>query len=179
MAIKLDQIKSFLDAREIKYFDAPKHNASVHLVYGDDDFTGYVKIELEEDGELIQFYCNEIIEDEPLKVKDHKYQLVVLQYLLDKNYKEKFGTWELDPKDGEVRFAVEIPLEDNTLTEKQFDRILRRTLGTQENFEEIHQILKTGELPEDDLEKLALMAKLIEMQRKLEALEGKGDDDGI
>lgn len=181
MAVTLEEIKGWLDAKELNYKEAEQHDSAVHLAFSNDGFDGYVKIELEEDGELIQVYCNEwVADDELLKVKDHKYQLLVLQYLLDKNYREKFGTWELDPTDGEVRFAVEIPLEDNTLTEKQFNRIMYRAFNTQEEFEVIHKILETGEIPED--EEAGTSALLAELMQQLEEKikeGGSNEDDGI
>ena len=180
MAITLNEIKSWLDAKGLNYIESEKHDSAVHLSFSNDGYRGYVKIELEENGELIQVYCNELVADaEPLKVKDHKHQLLVLQYLLDRNYREKFGTWELDPTDGEVRFAVEIPLEDNTLTEKQFNRIMYRALNTQENFEAIHTILETGELPEDDSKTEALLAELMKMLEEHQQQNGADEDDGI
>lgn len=44
--------------------------------------------------------------------------------LLNHNSETKFGTWEVDAEDGQIKHTVEIPLEDNTLTEKQFKRII-------------------------------------------------------
>jgi hypothetical protein len=32
--------------------------------------------------------------------------------------------WEYDPSDGEIRAIIEFPLEDSTLTERQFNRCL-------------------------------------------------------
>ncbi len=182
MAIELSQVTDWLDSKGLRYKQAEQHPAAVHLMFGDDDFDGYVKIELEEDGELIQFYCNQIVDSAPLRVKDHEHELHVLKHLLDLNYQEKFGTWEVDPSDGEVRFAVEIPLEDNTLTEKQFMRMLGRTLKTQENFEQINQILETGELPGGDESEAELLMKLLKMLEEAKAKSGKADkadEDGI
>jgi len=179
MAITLDEVKGWLDTQNLTYQEAENHDAAVHLGFSDEEFNGYLKIELEEDGELIQFYCNQIIDDEMLKIKEHKHKFLVLQYLLDKNYQEKFGTWEVDPTDGEVRFAVEIPLEDNTLTEKQFLRILNRAVGTQENFEEIHKILETGEIPASEIEAVALLEELLEILKEQEAQNVTVNEDGI
>jgi hypothetical protein len=150
MAVTLKEIKGWLDSKGLSYFDAEQHDSAVHLHMSSGDFKGYMKIELEEDGKLIQFYYNQIIEDATLKVKDHKHQLLVLQYLLDRNYQTKFGTWELDPEDGEIRFAVEIPLEDATMTTSQFNKIFDRVVNTNENFVAINKIMETGEYPSED-----------------------------
>jgi len=179
MAITLDEVKGWLDTQNLTYQESENHDAAVHLSFSDEEFNGYLKIELEEDGELIQFYCNQIIDDEMLKIKEHKHKFLVLQYLFDRNYQEKFGTWEVDPTDGEVRFAVEIPLEDNTLTEKQFLRILNRAVGTQENFEEIHKILETGEVPASESEAAALLEELLEILKEQEARNVTLSEDGI
>lgn len=51
-------------------------------------------------------------------------QSALMGSLLHHNFQTKFGTWDLDLKDNHIKHTVEIPLEDNTLTEKQFKRII-------------------------------------------------------
>jgi hypothetical protein len=48
----------------------------------------------------------------------------LLEALLHYNASTKFGTWDYDKNDDQINYTVEIPLEDNTLTEKQFKRII-------------------------------------------------------
>mgnify|MGYP002642063193 CR=1 FL=1 len=99
-----------------------------------------------------------------LNIKDHKYAGQVLSHLLFLNYKTKFGTWEFDPSDGDIRLAVEIPLEDALMTEKQFLRIKDFMVQNGDTHaDEILHILKTGEAPEDNskADMVAMLEKML------------------
>lgn len=41
------------------------------------------------------------------------------------NYRIILGKFSYDPRDGEVRFSIDIPIDDGEFTEKQFDHTLR------------------------------------------------------
>ena len=88
----------------------------------------------------------------------------LFSHLLFLNYKTKFGTWEFDPSDGDIRLAVEIPLEDALMTEKQFLRIKDFMVQNGDTHaDEILHILKTGEAPEDDskADMVAMLEKML------------------
>jgi hypothetical protein len=118
----------------------------------------------------------------PLDVaKDHKYLCVLLPQLLYYNYMTKFGTWEYDPSDGDLRFAIEIPLEDATMTEGQFRRIMSMMETSLEQVANIKHILKTGQIPEDEIAKefeatlMGAFAKFLEEQKKSGGSSGSSD----
>lgn len=151
MSVELKNISCWLDNLEMKY-EIKEDEDKILLGLNHEGIIYGVVIEIEEDGGLLQIYCNQFIDEEQniLKVKNHKYLLLILQHILNINYKEKFGAWEFDLFDGEVRFAVETILEDSIMTEKQFERVLGHVLDSQKGFTQINHIMNTGELPEDD-----------------------------
>lgn len=75
---------------------------------------------LQENGEMFQL-VNGIGDPTDIGISDMD---LLKTALLNHNNDTKFGTWELDMKDNTLQHSVEIPLEDNTLTEKQFKRII-------------------------------------------------------
>lgn len=179
MAVTLSEISGWLDNREIKH-GAEEEDSKIIFVFTGDKTIG-IKVELEEDGELVQLYAN-LLDDEDrgvVRVKEHEHLPLVLQHILTINYNEKFGAWEFDPSDGEVRFAVEIPLEDASMTEKQFNRILGHVLNSEEHFVNILKILETGELPKDDDDSdPEAMFELLKNMVLKQALEQHGGDMG-
>ncbi|MEA2020097.1 MAG: hypothetical protein U9N59_16840 [Campylobacterota bacterium] len=156
MAVTVNEISNWLNDKGLSHQVIKENNKILFGFKTKDDLACSIKIKVKEDGELLQIYSNLLINEDQdiLKVKDHKYSALVLQHMLKINYNEKFGTWEFDPKDGEIRFAVEIPLEDAIMTEKQFDRIISHVLNSDSGFLEISKIMETGECPEDSVEQL-------------------------
>lgn len=178
MAVTLEEVSNWLDNSDIKH---GTNDDNTKIIFGaTDKKTIGIKIEIEEDGDLVQVYSN-LLDDERdiLKIKDHEHSALVLQHILTINYNEKFGGWEFDPKDGEIRFAVEIPLEDASMTEKQFNRILGHIMNSEKHFLDILKIMETGELPEDDndVEDMfnELMARML-AEKLAEDLEKHGGD---
>lgn len=123
MAITLSEVKNYIDCiggSILKEHDEAGISVVAFSKYNDmlEKKNSYV-VFLMENGEMFQLN-NGIgtIGDFGLPADQ------VSQALLNHNSETKFGTWELDKEDGQVKHAVEIPLEDNTLTEKQFKRIV-------------------------------------------------------
>lgn len=195
MAVTLQEISGWLDNIGLKH-DIKEDDSKIITAMNQDRFMG-ITIEVEEDGELLQIYSNLLIgeENKSLKVKEHEHSGLVLQHMLKINYDTKFGTWEFDPKDGEIRFAVEIPLEDAKMTEKQFKRIISVIAQSEDGFAELLKIMETGECPEDktmdDMLTMMLMGMLKEklgddadLDDLMKKLKGSGNsasdtDDGI
>jgi len=69
----------------------------------------------------------------------------LLPQLLLYNYHLKFGTWEYHKDRGDLRFTVEIPLEDAKMTFKQFEKIISTVQSTLEQVRDIRNIVTTGE----------------------------------
>ena len=178
MSVTLEQIAKYLNNAELKY----QHDEEKELIFlasGDEGSVYTHFIRAKEDGDIFEWQM-QILDDtrDIIDIKDHKHTGKVLSHLLFLNYKTKFGTWEFNPKDGDIRLAVEIPLEDALITEKQFNRIMSLMLvDAAKHADEILHILKTGESPKDNSEAeiLAMFEELLE-QLKDTSFD---DNDGI
>jgi len=181
MAVELQTLSNWLNNMEIKHHMDTK-DSKIFSGGNNDGNKIIVKIKLTENGEMFQIYSNLVIDDDlnELKIKDHEHAGLVLQQMLKINYEEKFGTWEFDPTDGEVRFAVEIPLEDAVMTENQFQRIFKHVFNSADNFGILTKILETGELPADEEDSITdlLEAMLLSLKQK-KAEIARQDEDGI
>ena len=124
-----------------------------------------------EDGEIFDMAARIIEDSTQVTAKGSKYVTELMAYLLLRNYETKFGTWEFDKEDGTISFAVEIPLEDNTLTEKQLKRITRLMNSAGEEADNIKSLLATGKLPLDGNE---AAKKIAELEAMLAQLQGSG-----
>ena len=170
MAITIDEIKSWLDQDGLKY----------NVSDGGTIVTGFyenemVNIRANDDGDMFELKVNKVDPETEsiLKIQDHKHQILVLQHMLYMNYNTKFGTWEFDPSGGEIRAKVEIPLEDATMTYKQFKRIIGYCSDIHEGFDELENIMHTGQCPEDDSNDLSslLAGMLADMAKDPEMKE--------
>jgi hypothetical protein len=126
---------------------------------------------MRENGEMFDM-AGRIVNDEgQITAKGSPHTTPLMAYLLLRNYETKFGTWEFDNEDGTISFAVEIPLEDNKLTEKQLKRITKLMNSAGEEADNIKHILEHGSLPldGDDAAK-----KIAELEAMLAQLQGSG-----
>lgn len=179
MAFTLEQITGYLDNVEFKY-KHEKEEERIVLVSGDEDSTYLHFIRAKEDGDIFEWNMQILDENKDnLTIKNHKYENKVLSYILYLNYSTKFGTWEYDPSDGDIRLAVEIPLEDALMTEKQFMRIMSLMIkDAAKASDEILSILETGEIPKDDSD-AEMIAKLEEMLAVLKGSSSTSTTDAI
>jgi len=177
MAVNLEQIVGYLENANFKHQYIEEKKVIV-LYTGDEDSTYSHYIRAKDDGDIFEWKMHILDENKDrLNIKDHKYIGRVLSHLLYLNYATKFGTWEFDPSDGDIRLAVEIPLEDALMTEKQFNRIkdfMQRNGDSAAD--EILHILKTGTIPEDNSE-ADMIAELEAMLLKLKG--SASTNDGI
>lgn len=148
MAIKLEEIEAALEKMGIKDVKCAPDRTGLHYgVSGANQFVHLVR--LDEDGELFQMYAINLVESEQVRNSPHR--PIIADYLLKQAYDLKFGSMEMDD-DGEIRIGVEIPLEDNTLTAKQYSRIFSLLANNVDSvITDIKRILETGSLPKPDL----------------------------
>ncbi len=122
MGMSLETISKWLDEDDTKHHHDQEKEVIIFGAKGDVQTIHFIR--LREEGELFDYQVQIRVDDENLVVpSDHTNINKLLQYLLHKNYVTKFGCWEYDYTDGDIRFSVEIPLEDGSLTQKQFNRI--------------------------------------------------------
>ena len=168
MATTLQQVKGYLDEKGFQYeLDEKKQIIRTgfnmdHYVAPDGEKAMPLAIRLQENGEYIEIYAPRLY-----MYKDGPNVLAMLQACLVASWRTTMVQFEYDPSDGEIRAAIELPLEDSTLTSRQFHRMLK---GLLEIVDKYHGMLKgamdTGKIepPEDEDRR---MAEVMEMLRQL------------
>jgi hypothetical protein len=173
MAFTLAQIKGYLDELEMKIISDDEDKIVFGM--GSDGQVGGVFIRAREDGEVFDLQMEPLNEDMSNfdLDTDTPHLATALAHMLYMNYKSKFGSWEYDPSDGDIRFSVEIPLEDAVMTKKQFKRVLSMVDTQISQIAEIKTILETGEVPvKDNSDEIAQLEAL------LAALKGSSSSEG-
>ena len=175
MAITLEQISTWLNEKETNH----KHDTDKEVIIfaaGDSETTQSHFIRATENGEMFKWQMQLLDSDlNNIMIKDSQYLLTILSHILYMNYTTKFGTWEFDPSDGDIRLVVEIPLEDALMTQKQFSRIYGfMTRNAQEGADAVRSVLKTGKVPLDSDE---AAKKIAELEAMLKSLQAASEDE--
>lgn len=184
MAITLQEIAKYLEAEEFNYkLDAEREVIVTGVAKNGQ--SGALYIRMKENGEMFS------LEMEPLKDDtsghfdvsvNHPHLMLLLQQMLYANYQTKFGSWEYDPSDGDLKFTVELPVEDGTITLKQFHRIVSGAFTALDSQAAFKKILETGKVPaeESQEEKAIALLKAMLAQAKASAdKKSSGESDGI
>lgn len=183
MAFTLEQIGEYLKELEFNFEHDTERDAIVTGA-GKDGQSAMIFIRAKEDGEMFSLQMEPLNDDKsgPFDIPmDHEHIQLLLPQLLYANFQSKFGTWEYDPSDGDIRFAIEIPLEDAKMTENQFKRIMSMVFTALDEQKKFKTIINTGEVPEDDADEdqLEMLKKLVAMMEAEKKDRSGGDEDGI
>ncbi|NBP88951.1 MAG: hypothetical protein EBU59_10695 [Planctomycetia bacterium] len=129
MATTISEITSLLDDAELRYQINEDQQAIAIGFEIDSDSTGYrdsdgdpnvlLVVEIKENGEFLSI-CGPFA----WNVRDCPHQPAVFESLVLYQARCKMIRFDYDPKDGEIRPNVEMPLEDAAITEMQFHRLL-------------------------------------------------------
>ena len=144
MAVTLDQIKGFLDARSVNYEVRDENTLGFGISTEVYTNTHGVKgislvVSLDENGEYFQLVA-------PVAFKGEGPNLpVFLQACMEIQWRTKLIQFEYDSSDGEVRPVIEFPLEDAPMTQKQFDRCVTGMIQLMDNsYPVLDKALKEG-----------------------------------
>lgn len=158
MAMQMERLESFLLAEKLKF---RSHEAG-HIVVGfatrnytapsgdtptargsDDRFKGIaIAVRLSENGQYLECLAPGLYDLGSCRHRD-----VVLRALMAIMQRTKMVRFDWDPADGEVRCSVECPLEDGSLTRRQFIRMLRALPEIIDDWDPvIRAAMETGEL---------------------------------
>lgn len=128
MPVTLDQIEQFFIARNLKY---RREKDRVVAGFRSERFRDdrgregiAVMVRLDEQGRYVEFVAPALY-----RSRGCQHPAALFQVLLDITTRTKMIRFEHDPADGEIRCAVECPVEDGSLTARQFDRILDGLTG--------------------------------------------------
>ncbi len=180
MGATLEQIAGYLNKKGWKYrLDQENHRILTGVrAENIEDFL--IVIQLDEDGEFFELFAPRVLSG----VKDHPYKAAILQTMLCISWETKMLQWEYDPSDGEIRAIIEFPLEDSTLTERQFNRCLFSLIELVDEIAlpRLQAVMETGEDPGDITEGERLLLRLQEespgllnaLERAMEARKRRG-----
>ncbi len=145
MAVSVQEIGGYLDQLGWDYRIDEEEDRIVTGVEGDrvEDFL--IVIQLDEDGKFFRIFAPQVLSG----VKDHPHKAAILQTMLVISWETKMLQWEYDPSDGEIRAIIEFPIEDSTLTEKQFNRCLSGLVQLVDSvaIPRLHEVMETGHDP--------------------------------
>ena len=158
MAMQMERLESFLLAEKLKF---RSHEAG-HIVVGfatrnytapsgndptargaDDGFKGIaIAVRLSENGQYLECLAPGLYDLGTCRHRD-----AVLRALMAIMKRTKMVRFDWDPADGEIRCSVECPLEDGSLTRRQFIRMLRALPEIIDDWDPvIRGAMETGEL---------------------------------
>lgn len=124
MAISLSVLESYMSLEGLKYSlhdDYIRTSFATDLYRdGDGDASVFIIARLDEDGEYFKLMAPNLYHYPP----DGPNTAEVFRVLLGVCWRSKLIKYEYDERDGEIRAIIEFPLEDGTLTSKQFLRCL-------------------------------------------------------
>jgi hypothetical protein len=125
MSIKMERLESFLLSEHLKF----RTHEDGHLVVGfatqhyvsPGGLRGIaIAVRLSEQGEYLECIAPGLYNTQECRHPD-----AVLKLLLAITQRSKMIRFECDPTDGEVRCSIECPIEDGTVTRRQFVRMLK------------------------------------------------------
>jgi len=171
MATTYEEIITFLNEDELGFTDLRekgKDGLALRFVKGeDDDMPEFVIVRLSENGEFVHFY-----EPQRYKYAQGEHKEMVFQTLLAIQYESKMLQWEYDPRDGEIRACIELPLEDAKLTKRQFLRVLKGLVQMMDHYHDrVKHVMETGEDTGQADKRSATISALEEMLAKLRSEE--------
>jgi hypothetical protein len=143
MALKMDQLKRLLEAQDLRYFLDPRRDA---IMLGASGIFGKYQsvILLEDEGKFLQFRSVAYLHCQA----SNPNLFSVLKVLGQINYQMRGIKFGWDPNDGEIAVYSDIWIQDGTLTQEQFARMLHVFFsGIDMNLIRIGQTIETGEDP--------------------------------
>jgi hypothetical protein len=144
MSTSLEEISTYLSKHGLRYRLDPAKGQILTAVAAENINDFLIVVQLDEKGEFFKLFAPDLLPG----VKEHRYQDLILQTLLNISWDTKMLQWEYDPSDGEVRAIIEFPLEDAKLTERQFFRCLSGLVEMVDNYA-MPQLQKVMQLDQD------------------------------
>ena len=147
MAVTLHQIATYLDSGGWNYRIDEEESRILTGIYADNVEDFLIVVQLEEEGEFFKLFVPRVLSD----IQEHPFKEAILQTMLSISWETKMLQWEYDPSDGEIRAIIEFPLEDSTLTERQFNRCLHGLVQIVDEIAmpRLRAVMETGEDPTD------------------------------
>ncbi len=147
MGATLQQIAQYLDNAGWNYRVDEDESRIVTGVFAENIEDFLIVIQLDEEGAFFKIFAPRVLEG----VQEHPFKAAILQTMLSISWETKMLQWEYDPSDGEIRAIIEFPLEDSTLTERQFNRCLHGLVQIVDELAmpRLQAVMETGQDPGD------------------------------
>jgi hypothetical protein len=145
MGVTLQQIAQYLDNQDWSYRLDQEADRIVTGLEAENVEQFLIVVQLDEDGGFFRLFAPQVLAG----VKDHPHKAAILQTMLAISWETKMLQWEYDPFDGEIRAIIEFPLEDSSLTERQFNRCLGGLIQIVDRvaIPRLKEVMKTGQDP--------------------------------
>lgn len=161
MAIKLDLIEKYLYSLDLKYEKI--NEETINLSVSNNNDKVLIFIILHDDGEYLEVRTFKHLDDLLAEASEEK-RVDLLKWMLENNYKTKFGTWEYNPENHQHHITIEHIIADGSLIEKQFTRIFNIICSSINHIPEMKKILGVaGGLSEKEKKRQELLAQLQEL----------------
>ena len=145
MGATIEQIGGYLSNLGWEYKIDRDRSCIVTAVQADNLEDFMIVAQLDEDGEFFKLFAPHVITG----IQDNPHKNAILQTMLSISWETKMLQWEYDPSDGEIRAIIEFPIEDSTLTEKQFNRCLSGLVQLVDTvaIPRLQEVMETGHDP--------------------------------
>jgi len=158
MGTSIKQVTEFFDEHDLKYMVDEKRDAVLigfgidpeRSSYRDEEGEPFIRLVVRvlEVGEFLVLFA-----PNAWNIDDCVYKAAVCEALVSIQMQYKMLRFDYDVNDGEIRPNIELPLEDSTLTSRQFHRLIHGMLHGVGRFDRvIRRAMETGEVSFDDLE---------------------------
>jgi hypothetical protein len=143
MTLTMEQLKALVEGEDFRYYLDPAMEKLMLSARGiNGSYQLLILLELE--GRFIQFRSMNY-HSCPM---DHDNLVATLKVIGELNYKLRFIKFGWDPSDGEVVVYCDCWIEDGTLTQGQFGRMIHAYLSVMDiNYARIDKVIQTGEDP--------------------------------
>lgn len=180
MATSLEKISELLNKAGVKHSVEPEYQRIVtgtatELYQDPEGRNGIIVfIALDENGGYVSFIAPSVY-----VYKEGPHKGAVLEACMLVSYLTKFVQFEYEPESGRVHAAIELPLEDAELTERQLFRCLHAlTSIIDEHHDIIQGAINTGKVIRDNPEDLARAVQEFLRERKKKRLR-EGGTNGL
>ncbi len=136
MPVTIGEIKQHLDALGVKYMNPSRDEPECGIRFStasyancDGDHSLLLICRLSDDGQYL-----ELSAPNALNTSNCRYKAALFSAMLQIALLTKHVQLEHDPKDGEVRFAIDYPVCDGTVTAAQVDRMIHVLIGILEQY---------------------------------------------
>jgi hypothetical protein len=164
MPVEIEDVISFLENQQLKY-NVFMESKKILTSFATRNYTNekgehhlIIIIALEENGEFFKIFAPKCY-----VYADEEFKKEVFQTLLMITWRSKMLTFEYDATDGEICASVEFPIEDSTLTQKQFLRAIFALVHVIDRYHSvIHKAITEGEVDFSGMEKGMLTMEMFQ-----------------